>query len=374
MQLSLQNFTAMVEQMAAAVQGAAIQTLDLAVGSVLRAVLEANASLGLWLQWLIVQVLQTTRLATSSGADCDSFGADFGFTRLPAATAGGIVSFGRFAPVLSAFVPVGAVVMTSDGSQSFAVTADPTNPAYSANLGGYTLAAGIASIDLPVEANIAGAAGNVLAGTVGLMASAIPGIDTVSNATPLTGGFDAESDAAFKARFGNYLTSLSRATMGAIEAAVTGVEQGLSVAISENIDQTGAASLGNFVVTIDNGTGAPPASLLATVQQAVDTVRPVGTRFAVQGPVVALADVSLTLTLVQNAVSQTVIGAVTDAIGAYIASLPVGATLPHSKLAQLSYDASSAVINVTGTLLNGGVADLVPPLFGVVRAGTISVT
>ncbi|MCF3945313.1 baseplate J/gp47 family protein [Acidiphilium sp. AL] len=374
MQLSLQNFTAMVEQMAAAVQGAAIQTLDLAVGSVLRAVLEANASLGLWLQWLIVQVLQTTRLATSSGADCDSFGADFGFTRLPAATAGGIVSFGRFAPVLSAFVPVGAVVMTSDGSQSFAVTADPTNPAYSANLGGYTLAAGIASIDLPVEANIAGAAGNVLAGTVGLMASAIPGIDTVSNATPLTGGFDAESDAAFKARFGNYLASLSRATMGAIEAAVTGVEQGLSVAISENIDQTGAASLGNFVVTIDNGTGAPPASLLATVQQAVDTVRPVGTRFAVQGPVVALADVSLTLTLVQNAVSQTVIGAVTDVIGAYIASLPVGATLPHSKLAQLSYDASSAVINVTGTLLNGGVADLVPPLFGVVRAGTISVT
>lgn len=373
MQLSLQNFTAMVEQMAAAVQGAATQTLDLAVGSVLRAVLEANASLGLWLQWLIVETLQATRLATSSGPDCDSFGADFGFTRLPATPASGFVSFGRFAPVLSAFVPVGAVAMTSDGSQSFAVTADATNPAYSASLGGYALAAGIAAIDLPVTASVAGAAGNVLAGAIGLLASAIPGIDTVSNAAPLTGGLDAESDTAFKARFGNYLASLSRATVGAIEEAVAGVQQGLSVSISENIDQTGAASPGNFIVTVDNGTGAPPASLLATVQQAVDAVRPVGTRFAVQGPVVTTANVSLTLTLVQNAISQTVIGAVTNAIGAYIASLPVGAPLPHSKLVQIAYDASSAVVNVTDTLLNGSAADLVPPLFGVVRAGTISV-
>ncbi|HQU12240.1 MAG TPA: baseplate J/gp47 family protein, partial [Acidiphilium sp.] len=127
MQLSLQSFTAMVEQMAAALQGAASQALDLTVGSVLRALIEANASLGLWLQWMIVQVLLTTRLSTSTGADCDSFGADFGFARLPAVAGAGSVTFARFAPVLSAFVPVGATVMTADGSQSFAVTADPAN-------------------------------------------------------------------------------------------------------------------------------------------------------------------------------------------------------------------------------------------------------
>ena len=66
MQLSLQNFSTLVEGMAASVQGAA-SLLDLTVGSVLRAILEANAAVALWLQWLIVQVLATTRLATSTG-------------------------------------------------------------------------------------------------------------------------------------------------------------------------------------------------------------------------------------------------------------------------------------------------------------------
>ena len=82
MKLSLQNFSTLAEGMAASVQGAATTLLDLTVGSVLRAILEANAAMALWMQWLIVQTLSTTRLATSSGADCDSFGADFGFERL----------------------------------------------------------------------------------------------------------------------------------------------------------------------------------------------------------------------------------------------------------------------------------------------------
>ena len=43
MQLSLQNFSALVEQAAAAVQGSAAQLLDFTAGSVLRAILEANA-------------------------------------------------------------------------------------------------------------------------------------------------------------------------------------------------------------------------------------------------------------------------------------------------------------------------------------------
>lgn len=374
MQLSLQSFAAMVEQMAASVQGAATQVLDLTVGSVLRAVLEANASLGLWLQWLIVEVLLATRLSTSTGTDCDSFGADFGFVRLPASAATGLVTFGRFAPVLSAFVPNGTTVVTGDGSQGFAVIADTTNPAYSASLGGYTLGSGITGVDLPVAASMAGAAGNVVAGAISLLTSAIAGVDTVNNAAPLAGGLDAESDAAFKARFGNYLASLSRATPGAIRETVAGVQQGLSVAIGENVDQTGAPSPGNFVVTVDDGSGAPPASLLATIQQAVDAVRPVGTRFAVQGPVVTRADVSLSLGLTAGAQAQAAVGAVTEAIGGYIQGLPVGATLPYSKLLQLAYDASGAVVNVTGALLNGGTADLVPSSFGVVRAGTIGVS
>jgi len=185
---------------------------------------------------------------------------------------------------------------------------------------------------------------------------------------------DAESDQAFRARFGNYLASLSRATNGAIMEAIAGIQQGLSAQIAENVDQTGAVQMGHFVVTVDNGTGSPPASLLQTVQQVVDGVRPVGTSFAVQGPAVAQANVSMTLTLAPGTAAQQAISAVASAVSSYIAALPIGARLPYSRLAQLAYDASPSVSNVSEMTLNGGTGDLVPPLFGVIRSGTIAVS
>ena len=227
MQLSLQNFSTLLEGMAASVQGAAQSLLDLTVGSVLRAILEANASIALWMQWLIVQCLATTRLATSSGADCDSFGADFGFTRLPAVAASGQVTFARFTPSVAAFIPVGTAVSTSANTQSFVVVEDSTNAAYNAATGGFTLAAGVASLNVAVVASVAGSAGNVQPGAITVLSSAIAGVDTVTNALALTDGIDAESDTAFRSRFGNYLASLSRATNVAIGAAIMAIQQGL---------------------------------------------------------------------------------------------------------------------------------------------------
>jgi uncharacterized phage protein gp47/JayE len=373
MQLSLQNFNSLVANAAAAVQGAASALLDLTAGSVLRAILEANASVALWLQWLIVQVLATTRLATSTGSDCDSFGADFGFLRLPATTASGQVTFSRFTPSTAAFIPVGTAVATAPNTQSFTVTADPTNPAYSAAANGYTLAAGVAAITVPVTASSQGRAGNVQPGAISVVSSALAGIDTVTNAAALAGGMDAESDAAFRARFGGYLASLAKATELAIGAAISGVQQGLSYVISENIDQAGNAQMGHFVVTVDDGSGDPPASLLSAVQAAVDAVRPVGTSFAVQGPIVTLANISLSVTTLPGMSQQTVTVAVAAAIESYISGLGVGQNLNYTRLAQISYAASPAITNVSALLLNGAAVDLTPPLFGVIRAGTVTV-
>ena len=67
MQLQLQSFASLVGSASAAVQGSARQLVDLTVGSTLRALLEASASIALWVQWLIVQVLQTTRAGTAEG-------------------------------------------------------------------------------------------------------------------------------------------------------------------------------------------------------------------------------------------------------------------------------------------------------------------
>src|ERR1700749_4411487 len=98
MQLSLRTFNTLVESMAVAVQASATQLLDLTVGSALRAVLEANASVCLWMQLLILELLRTTRAATSTGTDLDSWMADLSLTRLPAVSATGIVTFSRITP------------------------------------------------------------------------------------------------------------------------------------------------------------------------------------------------------------------------------------------------------------------------------------
>jgi uncharacterized phage protein gp47/JayE len=224
-----------------------------------------------------------------------------------------------------------------------------------------------------VVAAIAGSTGNVQPGAVTVLSSAVAGVDTVTNNVALTGGMDAESDSAFRARFANYLASLARATNLAIGAAITGIQQGLSYAINENINQAGGVQMGHFVVTVDDGSGDPPASLLTTVQQAVDAVRPVGSSFAVQGPVVEAANISMTLTTVTGPAQQTIVATVAGAIETYIAGLAIGDTLNYTRLAQLAYAASASVTNVSAVLLNGGTADLIPPLFGVIRAGTVTV-
>jgi hypothetical protein len=51
----------------------------------------------------------------------------------------------------------------------------------------------------------------------------------------------------------------------------------------------------------------------------------------------------------------------------------VGGALRFTRLAQLAYDASASVVNVTAVTLNGGTADLDPGPAGVVRPGAIVV-
>jgi uncharacterized phage protein gp47/JayE len=373
MQLSLRTFDAIVSSAAAAVQSAAQTVMDLTVGSVTRAVLEANAGLGLWMQWLILQVLQTTRASTSSAGDLDTWMADFGLTRLPASAATGSATFSRFSPTSVALVPAGTLVRTSDGSQSFSVVADPSNPAWNPAQNGFSLAAGTASITVAISAAVAGIAGNVQAGTIGLIAAALPGVDTVTNASATAGGLNAESDAALRTRFSSFLASLFKATTPAIGYTISSVQQGLQYTVQENATQSGAYQPGCFVVTVDDGTGAPPGSLLTLVANAVEPVRPIGSVWTVVAPTVATANVSMSITTAPAATHSVVASQVSAALESFINTLPVGAPLAWSRLAQVAYAASPSVTNVTGLSLNGSNSDLVPSQSAVVKAGSVTV-
>lgn len=375
MQLQLQTFTTLVQNTAAAVQSAATQLLDLTVGSSLRAVLEANASIALWLQWLILQVLQTTRAATSSGDDLDSWMADLALIRLPASPASGIANFSRLTATVAAFIPIGAIARTADGVQTFVVTGPlgTSNIPFNQTQNGYLLSVGVTSLNVPVQAQRSGAAGNIQAGAITLIATAMPGIDGVTNTAAFQNGLDAETDDAFRSRFRNFIDSRSRATPLAVGYAIGNIQQGLQFTILENIDPTGASRLGNFVVTVDDGSGSPSPSLLATVTAAVEAVRPIGSTFSVQAPVVIVANVSIAITMLQGESRAQAVAAVVKAISTYINSLAIGAPLPVSRLAQLAYAAHPGIGNANQLQINAAFSDIVPPSAGVIKAGIISV-
>lgn len=371
MQLPLQSFTVLMQNMAASVQGAASAFIDLTVGSVLRAILEANASLALWMQWLIVQVLAQTRAATSNGADLDSWVADFGVVRLTASAAVTTLTFSRITTGMNASIPVGAQVKTADGTQTFTVVSVSTNPAYSAATASYNIAASVSTISVPAVAAVAGSAGNIQPGLINLLATAIPGVDAVSNLVAASGGLDAESDAALRARFSNFIDSRSRATPAAIAYTIQSLQQGLDYSLVENEDPSGASRPGFFTVTVDDGSGAPPTTLIAAVANALENVRPVGTQFAVQPPQLTTANISLSIAYVLTD-DATVQSTVAAAISSYVSSLTIGSSLPVSRLIAVAYSASSSITNVTNATINGG-GDLVIAINGIIKPGVITV-
>lgn len=201
MALNIKTFATLVSDQVTAMQGAAKGLVDLAIGSILRSIVESNSAVAMWIQQLIVTLLVTTRASTSSGDDLDNWMADFSFTRLAATAATGQVIFSRFTATNQAVIPVGSQVTTTDGTQAYLVTTDTSNTAYDATQLGYVLAAGTASISVPVQASTAGSAGNAQAGTITVISGSIQYVDTVTNSVTFDSGEDAETDDAFRSRF-----------------------------------------------------------------------------------------------------------------------------------------------------------------------------
>ena len=370
--LQTKSFSTLVSDQVTAVQGGSTALVDFTIGSILRAVVESFAGVVLWLQGLILQVLAMTRAATSTGADLDSFIADYGLTRIGAVAAIGTATFSRFTNTMQAIVPLGTQIQTADGSEQYLVTLDTTNAAYSAAQSGYVLGAGIGSLSVPISAVDAGSAGNAAAGAINTLGQAIAGIDTVSNVSALTNGEDAETDAAVRVRFVRYLASLSKATKSAVAYAATSVQTGIVYNLVENQNYDGSTHYGYFYVVIDDGSGAPPSGLLSNIYAAIDAVRPFTVEFGVFAPAIVTANVVLHISAAAGYTGSAVANTVQASITAYLNSIPLGIALPWSRLIQVAYDASPGVADVTSLTLNGGTSDINITANQVIKAGTVS--
>jgi uncharacterized phage protein gp47/JayE len=390
MALNLKTRDQFVTDEIAAIQADLPNAYQFAVGSIVRAIVDSHSATAMWEQSLVQYVYNRERLATSTGADADSFVFDFGLTRLPAVPATGNVQFSSFVASTERLITVGSTVSTQDGAVSFAVIADATNTYYNEGLNAYVIPPGIGTIaspvSIPVQATTAGIIGNVKVNTIVVINSPITGIDKVNNEDAYEDGKDQQTDAELRLYFVAYLNSLSRATRSAIEFAVERVPNVVKFNVVENKNfDTGAEDLGYFYVVVDNGTGTPPLSLLTAVATSVEAYRGLTIRYDIKAPSVVTVNISATVTV--PAIYTTpdykliIENALTQSLTLYIDLIPFGETLFYTRIAQIMYNTLQGLfpadineINISSILLNGGTSNLTTTPKEALKAGTFTFT
>lgn len=332
-----------------------------------------------FLQAQVQLVLSLSRAQTSTGADLDSWMAQFNFTRLPSTYATGQEQFLRLTPASSnIIVPAGAVVQTVGGGIQYQVVADSDDVNWDAAAGGYILATGQTSITPTVQALLGGTASNVLANTLTQFGSSVPGIDQVTNPEPITNGVDAESDAAFRSRFILYLATLACATESAIIAAAQGVQQGVLLGIVENAQPNGTPLLGSFTVIADDGSGNPPAALLSAIFNAVDAVRAFSVEPFVVPPTQVSAVIALSINVaasLPSSLTTAIINTnVQNAVAAMVNVLGPGVRLDGSAVITAALSVTGvAAVSPSSVTINGSTADLIPIISQEIRTTTTNV-
>ena len=363
--LPTRSFTSIVQLTIAGIQGRAAALINFSQGSALRAIVEGFAGLFLWFEAMMLQLLMAIRLSTSTGIDVDTFTADFmppvagtSSPRLGAQAASGIATFTRLtAGPVQALIPVGSEVGTLDGLQKFTVYADATYATYNAALGAYVLQPAVGSILVPVIAEVPGAAGNIAAGTLTVLRSVVTGIDDVTNNAAFTNGADFESDAALKKRFSDWILGLSRGDLYGTTAAIEGTEVEVQWTYTEGYNLDGSYRPGYYLIVVDDGSGAPSPSLLQTVQNAANAVRPLGVQLGVFAPTLIWATVAMQITTAPGFDHNTVVAAVAALVATNIDSLGLGNDLEFTQLCGWPY-AVNGVTKVTGVTINGVTGDI----------------
>ena len=374
MALTTQSFATMVQNQIASIQTSASTLINFTAGSILRAYVQANAGVSVWLESLALQVAALSRYSTSYGPDADTWGLDWGYYRAPGGVASGGVTFYRYTPTNAATIPVGLIVMTADGTQTFTVVADATNSAWNGS-NGFTIAPGNASVTVTCQSVNLSSATNVSANSITLIQGSVSGVDYCNNTSPFVGGAGAQTDAAYKSGFPHYLQTLSRGTVAAIQGAVTGIQTGAQCNVIENSTYGGVPQAGFLTVIVDDGTGAPGSPFMTAAQIAVNNMRAGAIQCGVYAPTIITANVTFTISTSSGYVHASLVTLAQNAVTGYINSLLDGQQLSWSYIADVVYASSPGIYDVTNVLLNGGTADIVPAsVIYVIKAGTVTGT
>lgn len=302
--------------------------IDLIEGSVTRSLLEAVA-------FQVADLSERQERSILESIPEAVFSA-FGFARLPAQPARGLLVFSAPVPVNDVvYIPAGAEAI-SDDDQIFVTIAD----AY--------LTAGQTYVTIPAQAKEGGAAGNIQALSITRLGFGLPGVSSVSNPQPFAGGQDAETVDAQRSRFLSWLSGLDQSDLTGLRSQllqVTGPDAGgglvsLTDALIADADTDEDIYPGTFQVHIYR-LGGIPAGLLAAVKKRLGQVRAGGCipKLIITNP--RLVDVNIHVNGSAYAVPR-----VQAAVDAYFLGLGYGQKLSYENLITVATNADPSITEV----------------------------
>lgn len=207
-------------------------------------------------------LLQLFSIDTATGDDLDERAADIQpavITRRLATSAVGTVIFSRSGTAGTVAIPISTKVKTSDGQVFTTTAAGSITPVSPEQIPGHGV--GRDSAPVSVVADVPGADGNVVTGSVIKFVSKPAGVDEVTNLASFTQGADKESDSSFRQRLKDFISSLPRSTPQALESGVIGVEDpdtGQTILFSSVFEDP--INRGNVILYVDDGTGTAESS------------------------------------------------------------------------------------------------------------------
>jgi uncharacterized phage protein gp47/JayE len=314
--------------------------------------------------------------ARAWGVYLDEHGVTVGVSRKDAAFAGGTVTFtGRAEKLIATGTQVSTQSLDpATGTILFATTESATIP-------GVAPAEG--SVDIPVQAVAAGAAGNLSAGAVAALVTPLADISTVTNADPTTGGADVEGDAEYRRRIiVAYRGARGSGTVADyIEWALA--YPGVSYAIAVPL-WAGAGTVLVLITDVDNR--PMPAAGVDGLQMILDPVpaqgrglSPIGATVTVDTPASVNVNVAATLVLEAGYSLDGAAGTfavrddVVQMVSEYIDGLPPGGDVIRAHV-ESRFFYVPGVVDVTALTLNAASTNVSIGSLQVAETGTVTLT
>ena len=303
------------------------------------------------LTWLTRQAFPQT----AAGEWLDRHGEMRGVAREVATHAKGEITFSRYLPLSFDLVIPKGTRCASTGSTP--IEYETTEEA--------VLRSGDLSVTIQAQAVLGGSEGNIAAGYVNTLLTALTGINYVGNRVPITGGREQETDEEYRGRVLSAYANIPNGTNAAYYRDIALSCKGVgSAGVIPRKDGNG--TVGVYIWGENN---APTEAVLNRVKAEYAQRREIGVTVSVQAAAKKSVDVGVRIKLPDGSEMERAKEDIRKAVTAYFAGLTVGSPVYLAALERVILNAAPATkISFFATMRDySGAEDTIPVL------GTVSV-